>query len=266
MLGKMLRRAATASTCLYGSRAADARCKARIGWGWAFAAALIVTLGACAVGPDFVTPPAPVAPSWLEWRNKSLKTADQQVQDWWRVFHDPILDRLIATAYAQNLTLLSAGTKVLQARAALGIAIGEFYPQQQQAIGLVTYNLRSRADASTVSVGTTASANYWRDLLGVHAVWELDLWGKFRRRVDSADAAYLASIASYDDVLVTLLGDVATTYIGIRTLEKQIAIARANRRPCAPLARDQRVHRHDRFNLPCCRICPSLLRSVAAAR
>jgi NodT family efflux transporter outer membrane factor (OMF) lipoprotein len=56
----------------------------------------------------------------------------------------------------------------------------------------------------------------------------LDFWGKFRRGIESADAAYLASIANYDGVLVTLLGDVAVTYIGIRTTEQLIAIARDN--------------------------------------
>ena len=56
----------------------------------------------------------------------------------------------------------------------------------------------------------------------------MDFWGKFRRGIESADAAYLASIASYDYVLATLLGDFATTYIGIRTLQTQIAIAREN--------------------------------------
>jgi outer membrane protein TolC len=58
--------------------------------------------------------------------------------------------------------------------------------------------------------------------------WELDFWGKFRRGVESADTAYLASIASYDGVLVSLLADVTATYIGIRTTEQLIAIARAN--------------------------------------
>jgi len=66
------------------------------------------------------------------------------------------------------------------------------------------------------------------DALGLTVNWELDFWGKFRRGIESADAAYLASIASYDYVLATLLGDVATTYIGIRTLQTQIAIAREN--------------------------------------
>lgn len=196
--------------------------------GWALSAATAASVGGCAVGPDFAPPPAPAAANWLEWRNKSLDAGDRYYRDWWRVFGDPVLDRLIEIAYAQNLTLLSAGTKVLQARAALGIAIGELYPQQQLAAGAITYNLRSRADSSTVSVGQAASVNYWRDLLGVQAAWELDFWGKFRRGVESADAAYLSSIAAYDDVLVTLLGDVARTYVGIRTIERQIAIAREN--------------------------------------
>ena len=85
-----------------------------------FTVALLVALAGCAVGPDFAPPAAPVANSWLEWRNKSLQTGPQENRDWWRVFRDPILDRLIDIAYEQNLTLLSAGTRVLQARAQLG--------------------------------------------------------------------------------------------------------------------------------------------------
>ena len=70
----------------------------------------------------------------------------------------------------------------------------------------------------------------------------MDFWGKFRRGVQSADATYLASIATYDDVLVTLLGDVATTYIGIRTLQQQINIAHENvikQRKALAIARDR---------------------------
>jgi NodT family efflux transporter outer membrane factor (OMF) lipoprotein len=222
-----------------------------IGLGWGFVAALLVSLAGCAVGPDFAPPLAPVADSWLEWRNKSLQTGPEEYRDWWRVFHDPILDRLIDIAYSQNLTLLSAGTKVLQARAQLGIAIGEFWPQKQGALGTVSYNLLSQANAQSspaAGVGQSTPSpglkiiNFWSDGIGVQAAWELDFWGKFRRGVESADSAYLASIASYDDVLVTLLGDVASTYIGIRTLEKQIAIARENvvkQRGILAIARDR---------------------------
>ena len=122
--------------------------------------------------------------------------------------------------------MLSAGTRVLQARAVLGIAVGEFYPQLQQGAGSLTYN---RSSAATPLAGPNATPNFfWTNSLAVQAAWELDFWGKFRRGIESADAAYLASIANYDGVLVTLLGDVAVTYIGIRTTEQLIAIARDN--------------------------------------
>jgi len=193
---------------------------------WVIFTALALPLVGCAVGPDFATPAAPTAEAWLEWRNKSIQSDHQDYMDWWKAFHDPILDRLVEIAYAQNLTLLSAGTRVLQARAELGIAIGEFYPQQQRALGALSYNLQSQADPAANPQNPLI--NYWRDGLGAQAAWELDFWGKFRRGVESSDASYLATIATYDDVLVGLLGDVAKTYIGIRTIEKEIAIARAN--------------------------------------
>ncbi|HUC71295.1 MAG TPA: efflux transporter outer membrane subunit [Stellaceae bacterium] len=180
----------------------------------------------CMVGPDYKSPPAPAAASFLEANQPSVETRRQEYQDWWTVFHDPVLDRLIAIAYNQNLTLVAAGTRVLQARAELGVAIGDFYPQSQQATSSLTYLRPSHADPTATPQSQVSG--FWRASLGASVEWELDFWGKFRRAIQSADAAYLASIASYDDALVTLLGDVATTYIGIRTLQTQIAIAEDN--------------------------------------
>ena len=109
-------------------------------------------------------------------------------------FRDPTLNRLIQIAYNQNLTLESAGTRVLQARAVLGIAIGITYPQVQQGVGSVIYN---RTSAATPLAGPNATPSYfWTDALAAQAAWELDFWGKFRRGVESADGVYLASIAS----------------------------------------------------------------------
>ncbi len=169
----------------------------------------LLSLAACEVGPKFVTPKAPVADQWLESGNPSVRTGHQDYEHWWTVYNDPTLNRLIDLAYHQNLTLLAAGTRVLEARAQLGVAIGEFYPQTQQLSGGVTYNQASGADLSVTP--SSSIGNFWHAALGAQVAWELDFWGKFRRGVKSADAAYLASIASYDDVLVTLLGDVATT-------------------------------------------------------
>lgn len=194
-------------------------------------------LAACLVGPDFKKPPAPVAETFLKASGLDHGAADYRT--WWNVYKDPVLDRLIEMAYTQNLTLLGAGTRVIEARAALGVAIGEFYPQSQQGSGSVTYIGESRPDPFSSRFG---QRYFWRDSLGLAVFWELDFWGKFRRGVESADAAYLASIATYDDVLVTLLGDVTTTYIGIRTTQLQIEIARENvkkQRRALKLARDR---------------------------
>ncbi len=177
----------------------------------------------CMVGPNFETPAAPVAGRWLEAGNQSVNSSDAEHRDWWTVFNDPILTRLIALAYERNLTLQTAGVRVLEARARLGIAIGEFYPQQQQ-IGASITNTQIPISVPYNFITNT----YWSDQFGAQAAWELDFWGKLRRAIESADRAFLASVANYDDVLVTLLADVASAYVKIRTTEQQIAIARDN--------------------------------------
>ena len=183
-------------------------------------------MAACApVGPDFVTPKPPIADNYLERKDTPTRETAEERKSWWTIFDDPTLNQLMDIAYAHNLTLVSAGTHVLQARAELGVAIGGFYPQIQQVVGTTNYNRLSRSDAFSI---TNPPGNFWRSTLGTQAVWELDFWGKFRRGVENADAAYLESIANYDDALVTLFGDVATTYIGIRTIERQIELAQSN--------------------------------------
>ena len=190
------------------------------------AASMFLPIAGCAVGPDFVAPAAPVADKYRNAGGRQASVADREYREWWKGFHDPILNQLVLAAYNQNLTLLSAGTRVLQARAVLGIAVGLFYPQVQQGTGSILYN---QSSAATPLAGPNATpSRFWTDSLAAQAAWELDFWGKFRRGVESADGAYLASIATYDDVLVSLLGDVAATYIGIRTTERLIAIANDN--------------------------------------
>ena len=156
-------------------------------------------------------------------------------------FRDPNLNRLVAIAYDQNLTLMEAGARVLKARAVLGQAIGEVYPQAQQLNGNSDYIQPSRTDPST-NPNNVLAKNFWHVNLGGQVAWEIDLWGKFRHGVESADATYLASIASYDDVLVSLIGDVASDYIAIRTAQAQIAIAQKNvvkQKEALAIARDR---------------------------
>jgi NodT family efflux transporter outer membrane factor (OMF) lipoprotein len=179
------------------------------------------------VGPNYQRPKVSVSPNWRETEDQRVKTESTTYRDWWSAFKDPALDRLIARAYRDNLTLQQAGVKVLQARAQLGIAIGEIYPQMQQAIGSVQWNRTSdRAFIGAASSGS--SFTYWQSQMGAQASWELDFWGRIRRGIESADASLLATLADYDNTLVTLTADVANTYIALRTAEERIRIAREN--------------------------------------
>ncbi|MDH3691594.1 MAG: TolC family protein, partial [Gammaproteobacteria bacterium] len=191
------------------------------------ACTLLVTLftAACTtVGPDFQKPESPVAENWQDIDAPQLKEEIADHSEWWSVFGDPILNKSIETAYQQNLTLRIAAVRILEARAQLGIAVGNLYPQQQEARGGIIYTSASESQANT-GVGDLTFTDFD---VGLDVAWEVDFWGKFRRGVESADASFLSSIADYDDVLVSLEADVANTYTLIRTFEQRIAIAQQN--------------------------------------
>ena len=191
-----------------------------------FVLVVIFLITACTkVGPNFVRPEPLVSSAWMESEDKRVSRESVDFRNWWKVFNDPVLDRLIDRAYRENLSLRIAGVRVLEARAQLGIVVGEFYPQTQQASGYLQSN---RVSERSPQAFAFSKFTYSQDQIGVGASWELDFWGKFRRAIESANAAWLATVADYDSVLVSLTGDVANTYILIRTLEKRIEIARQN--------------------------------------
>jgi NodT family efflux transporter outer membrane factor (OMF) lipoprotein len=185
----------------------------------------VLLLTGCAVGPDYIKPEAPEPQKWLEEKDPLIKSEPTDFGQWWTVLNDPDLDTLIDMAYRQNLSLRIAGIRILEARAQLGIAIGDLYPQSQSAGGSATYTSASENVANTSPV---ADFNYGTIDLGFDAAWELDFWGKFRRAVESNVGKLETSIASYDDILVTLTAEVARTYTFIRTQEMQLIIAGEN--------------------------------------
>jgi NodT family efflux transporter outer membrane factor (OMF) lipoprotein len=196
----------------------------------AFLCGLTLLNGCTMVGPDFLRPSTKLADQWLEADDARVKAAPPAYREWWKAFNDPVLEQLIQTAYKQNLSLRIAGVRVFAARAQLGIAIGEFFPQSQQAFGAFDYNRISQRSATAAQPGDIQDVGiaYSQAQLGIGASWELDFWGKYRRAIESADAGLLSSIAAYDSALVSLTGDVANTYVLIRTLEDRLRIAREN--------------------------------------
>jgi len=179
------------------------------------------------VGPNYQKPPAPVAKHWIDAVDKRVRTESDDLSKWWTVFNDPALDWLVCSAYRQNLTLRQAGFQILAARAQRNIAIGSLFPQTQQATGDYTRNAISFEDANRQ--GSIFSKRFYpQQDFGFNLSWELDFWGRYRRAVESAEDTLDASVENYDAVLVTLLGDVATAYVQVRTLEAQIKLTQAN--------------------------------------
>jgi NodT family efflux transporter outer membrane factor (OMF) lipoprotein len=187
-------------------------------------AGVFLTAGCTMVGPDFVKPEAPVAKQWMESGDPKLITGVSEYKQWWTVFNDPVLINLVETAYRQNLPLQISGIRILQARAQLGVVVGNLYPQLQQGNGAAGYSSISDNAPNTL----TADDSYWQYHAGFDAAWELDVWGKYRRAVESGVANLETSIASYDDVLVSLTAEVARTYVLLRTFEERLEITRQN--------------------------------------
>lgn len=180
------------------------------------------------VGPNYCRPPAPVAPTWIDAQDKRVRQETGDLSKWWVVLNDPILNDLICCAYQQNLTLREAGFRVLQARAQLGLAIGSFFPQSQDMAGDYQHNSFS-TEAPNRRFGTLKLNQFYSQWdLGFNIGWELDFWGRFRRAIEANCALLDASVEDYDDVLVTLLGDVAANYVQMRTTQKRLEYTRAN--------------------------------------
>jgi NodT family efflux transporter outer membrane factor (OMF) lipoprotein len=187
--------------------------------------ALLINTGCSLVGPDYAEPIAAIEKDWVSANTPALKQRNAQLATWWNIFNDPVLDKLIAEARAQNLSLQVAGVRIFEARAQLGIAVGNEYPQKQQATGNVTQQQISAFAPNTSSLIDRVFASTG---IGLNVGWELDVWGQLRRGVEASQANLDASIANYDDVLVSLTAEVARTYTLVRTNEMLIQVAYEN--------------------------------------
>ena len=183
------------------------------------------------VGPEYFKPASPIADSWIDEYDERVKTELPNYADWWTVFNDPTLDQLMEDLYAQNLTLRVAGLRVLEARYLRAIAVGSFFPQGQEAFGSYTHikeSLNTVPNKQFVEAGLPITRSFDLQSVGFGAIWELDVWGKFRRNIEAADASLNASVEDYDAILVSLLGETAATYAELRSLQQRLKYAQQN--------------------------------------
>ena len=177
------------------------------------------------VGPNYAKPPAPVEEKWIDSKDKRLVSTTPENLEWWTVLNDPVLNSLIQRAYKDNLTLKQAGYRVLQYQAQRAIAAGNLLPQTQQANGSFSANGLSREVPNSNLI---PRAFYNEFTGGFNLAWELDFWGRLRRNLETANASLDASIEDYDNALITLIGNVASTYVNVRTFQARIEYANKN--------------------------------------
>jgi NodT family efflux transporter outer membrane factor (OMF) lipoprotein len=160
---------------------------------------------------------------------------------WWQVFHDPLLDSLVRDAAAQNLDVQTAALRIASARAQREAAGGAAYPQVagDGVAGRTRMSKNGIAGAlggaggssggngsSSSSSSPSLTTNLYQ--VGFDATWELDLWGKVRRNVEATDADIVSAEEARRDSLASLTAEIARTYLGLRGAEQQIAILRAD--------------------------------------
>jgi NodT family efflux transporter outer membrane factor (OMF) lipoprotein len=184
---------------------------------------MVLVLTGCAVGPKFQRPDVTLNQGWSQKADAHLTQAPAD-SAWWRAFNDTTLDRLVETAYHQNLSLQVAGLRVMEARAQLKSTAGRQYPQVQTVVG--------NATAVGLSDNAATSVGFDKDFVdyqvGFDAAWEADFWGKFSQDVKAQSMNYFATEADYDNALVVLTAEVARTYAMIRTYGVLLAQARQN--------------------------------------
>ena len=189
--------------------------------------AVVLALAGCAVGPNYRSPQTATPDEWHSHLGAAATPAGDPaaLADWWKTLNDPILDQLVDQALARNQTAKQAYATVVAARARRGIAAADFWPSLDASASGTRTN--SEARVSDPDVGLSGGSDEIYNA-GLDSLWELDLFGGQRRAFEAATADLGASEADLRDVLVTLLGDVALSYVDVRTAQSRLTYAEKN--------------------------------------
>lgn len=185
---------------------------------------LLLLTGCFHVGPDFKSPGATVEETWTEESPEINLGQDVEIGEWWKNYQDETLNDLIDYALVANYNLEAAAYRIAAARANLGFAIGEYFPQTQQAEGSLIRRHISANAPNTLGI----DRDFWDGILGVRIAWELDFWGRFYRGVQVAYGEYVASQDDYWDVQRILVSDIVLNYVQYKTLQNRITILERN--------------------------------------
>jgi multidrug efflux system outer membrane protein len=192
----------------------------------------LLALSGCVTLPPMkqIKPDLPTA-----WPTESGQVAENVAADWWKTYHDPVLDALMAEALAHNRDLAMAAARIEEVRANLGLADADRYPE----VGIDGNVGRSRVTGKgNMPAGTQLVNNNFK--LNLRAAWEIDLWGRYREASAAARADLLATEFARHGIQSSLTSAVAQSYFGLAALDANLKLAQdtlANRREAVKLQR-----------------------------
>jgi multidrug efflux pump len=183
-----------------------------------------IFLNGCAVGPNYHPPKTEVSAAFGNGSQTNMTPASTAVT-WWQGFNDVILNSLVSRAVATNQDLRIATAHVLEARALRMGAVADLFPVANANAGW-TKSLASQDSEPTSLPRSQRELSLYN--AGFDATWELDLFGHVRRAVQADTAEVAATLATRQDVLVTLISEVARNYFELRGAQNQLDVARGN--------------------------------------
>jgi NodT family efflux transporter outer membrane factor (OMF) lipoprotein len=176
----------------------------------------LAMLFGCTVGPDYKRPKVTVPVAFKELKGwKQAQPRDQEMTaKWWMVFNDPLLNALETQVAISNQSLAQAEARYRQALALVQGARANYFPQ---VAGTAAFT-QSRPASNNSTIGTDTTNQH---LLSLNAGWEIDIWGRVRRQVESSTASAQASAADLQALRLSLQAEVAQDYFLLRTLDAQ---------------------------------------------
>ncbi len=177
---------------------------------------LVASMAACSVGPDYVRPTAVVPKEFKELKGwKEATPRDHEIKTaWWKAFNDPVLNSLVDKVNVSNQSLAQAEAQYRQALAMVQGARAAYFPRVTTSASAT----RSRPANVSTSSGTDTATQY---SVSGGISWEIDLWGKVRRQVESSTATAQASAADLQALRLSIQTEVAQNYFQLRIIDVQ---------------------------------------------
>ena len=173
------------------------------------------------MGPDYKRPQIDTPKAY----RVEIKSANDLVNTaWWEQFKDPVMNELIKTALAENKDVRIAAARVEEFLGRYGVTRSQLFPQVGAQFGAGSQRISSSTQPA-IGAGQTNTFDTYSLDLGVS--WEIDLWGKLRRATEAARADLLATEQARQTVILSLTSAVATSYVTLIDLDRQLAIAKS---------------------------------------